>query len=197
MERAGCEEGRTGISPSRAEAAHENLGVSVSALLRFAPVFDPRIIDDPRLARQTMVQRGALETIKRDQEIPVVVDHDMSRRIGTVREIFVAPDVTGGVVREWHFASCELSDPPGWLKRNGGVSWAWIPLQEQDVNGTTRLLRGLIDEISVLTPSAKPAEPCARVAWVGEEPSAPREEVIYHPPGQLVRRYYETAITVR
>ena len=30
-------------------------------------------------------------------------------------ELRIFPDVTGGVVRDWYYASCELSDPPGWL----------------------------------------------------------------------------------
>jgi hypothetical protein len=121
--------------------------VSVPALLRFTPVFDPRIIEDPSLARELMVQRGALrDRIKRDQPIPVVVDHDESRPVGYVRELFVASDVAGGIVQDWYFASVELDAAPGWLKRNGGVSWSHVALRAQNVNGATRLLRGIIRE---------------------------------------------------
>jgi hypothetical protein len=161
-----------------------------SALLRFAPAYDSRIVTDPKFARTLMVQRGALEQINRDQPIPVLVDHDMSRQVGTVREIFVAPDITyGGVVQDWYFASVEIAEPPGWLKFNGGVSWSHVPLRTQDVNGSTRLLRGIISEVSVLSPSVKPAEGFACVAWVGEkERASSREQVIVHEPGVLVRR---------
>ncbi|HUP50872.1 MAG TPA: hypothetical protein VM198_00245 [Longimicrobiales bacterium] len=175
------------------------------ALLRFVAVYTPAMLDDPKLAREEMVQRGALETI-RDEPIPVLVDHDPDRRVGTVRELYIAPDVVAGLVQEWYFASVELDAPPGWLKRNGGVSWACRSLQAQDVRGSTRLLRGLIDEVSVLSPSVRRAEGRAAVAWVGERevssaagPSADRsaagEEVIYHEP-VLVRRYYSTPIVV-
>ena len=146
--------------------------MSVSALLRFTPVFTCAILDDPKLARSLMVQRGALERVKRDEPIPVLVDHLAERQVGTVREIFIAPDVVGGVVQDWYMASVELPDPPGWLKRNGGVSWSYNKLQTQDVNGSTRLLRGIIHEVSILSPSVEPAEPRARVAWVGESPAA-------------------------
>jgi hypothetical protein len=58
-------------------------------LLRFAPAYDPQIITDPKLARSLVVERGALERVRRAEPLPVVVDHD--REIGTVSEIFVAP----------------------------------------------------------------------------------------------------------
>jgi hypothetical protein len=41
----------------------------VSAILRFAPVFEARILDDPSLAREIMVQRGAFTTAG----VPLVV----------------------------------------------------------------------------------------------------------------------------
>ena len=165
-----------------------------AALLRFAPVYDPRMVDDSELGRDLMVQRGALkEPLKLGEKIPVVVDHDDSRQVGTVREIFIAPDVNGGVVQDWYFASVELTEPaPGWLKRNGGVSWSHYALRTQEIGETTRLLRGLIKEISILTPSTQPAEAFARVVWFGDpvtKRSVPAGDVIVHPPGGvLVRR---------
>ena len=71
------------------------------------------------------------------------------------------------------------------------------------MNGTTRLLRGLITEVSILSPSTQPAEQQAGVAWVGEpvtKRSAPlgREQAIHHPPGtKLVRRGIGQALGVR
>ena len=181
--------------------------MSVSALFRLVPVYDARIINDPKLARSFMVQRGAFEMISRDGEIPVVVDHADEREeanvIGRVRELYIAPDVTGGVARDWYFASAELTDAPGWLKRNSGVSWSHIPLRTQDVNGTTRLLRGVITEVSVLSPSVRPAESMARVVLVRSPAALPTSdravagEVIYTPHGKPLRRYFETEIRVR
>ena len=149
-----------------------------------------------------MVQRGALETVRRDRVIPVLVDHDKTRQVGTVRELSIFLDVTGGVVRDWYYAHCELTDDPSRLKRGGGVSWAWNPLQEQDVNGTTRILRGLITEVSILSPSTQPAEPQAGVAWVGESPRSvadlARSEVIVHKPDtRLVRHGIGQVLGVR
>jgi hypothetical protein len=173
--------------------------MTTRAILRFTPVYDPAMLHDPKLARALMVQRGALETIGHDQRIPVVVDHNEANMVGRVRELFIAPDVAGGVTQDWYMASCELDSPPGWLKRNGGVSWSYKTLRAQDVRGSTRLLRALISELSILTPATEPAEPRARVVWVGKadssaagRPTSERfaaGEVILHDPGVRVIRH--------
>ena len=173
------------------------------AVLRFAPVYDPRILEVPGLARDLMVQPGALETVGLDEATPVVIDHDMDRQVGTVREIYIAPSVDAGHVPEWFYASCDFEGPPGWLRAGGGVSWSHIPLRTQDVNGTTRLLRGVIKEISILTPSTRPAEGLAQVAWIGSPAASTTSdravagEVIYGKPGERIVRYFKTPITVR
>jgi hypothetical protein len=52
----------------------------------------------------------------------------------------------------------------------------------------------LLKKISVLTPATAPAEPLARVCLVEELPAAAATpgsaagEVIYHPPGAIIRR---------
>ena len=81
------------------------------AVLRFAPVYDPRILEVPGLARDLMVQPGALETVGLDEATPVVIDHDMDRQVGTVREIYIAPSVDAGHVPEWFYASCDSRRP--------------------------------------------------------------------------------------
>jgi hypothetical protein len=171
--------------------------VSRPALLRFAPVFDARIVDDPKLARSVMVEgAGALDRVSRHEPLPVLVDHD--REVGRVRDIFAAPHTDG---RRWLFASVELDECPTWLKRDGGVSWSYRVLFDQDVRGTQRLLRAIIDEVTLVSPGFVPVEPLARVAWVGEpEPSpaatadrAAGGEVLYGD-GKLVRRYFPNAV---
>jgi hypothetical protein len=97
--------------------------MSVAAVLRFTPVYDPPILEVQGPARDVMVQRGPLEKVGHDETTPVLVNHDPGRRVGTVREIYIAPTVDGGVVRDWYFASVRLDDPPDWLARNGAVSW--------------------------------------------------------------------------
>ena len=135
---------------------------------------------------------------------PVVVDHNLDRVVGHVRNLYVAEDVDYGTrVRKWWFASCEITDAPGWLKRGGGVSWSWNPLHTREVGETTVVTCCLLKEISLLTPSTKPAEPLASVRLVRESPAAVIAsdpavgEVIYDKPGQVLRRYFNTPITVR
>ena len=84
-------------------------------------------------------------------------------------------------------------------RRGGGVSWSWNPLHTREVGETTVVVRCLLKEISLLSPSTSPAEPLARVAFVKESPpeSAAAGEVIYTPHGKPLRRYFETAIRVR
>jgi len=47
-----------------------------------------RVVEDPKLVRELMVERGALERLKLSEPIPVLVDHDQDRQVGTVREVF-------------------------------------------------------------------------------------------------------------
>jgi hypothetical protein len=158
--------------------------------------------DDPRLVRELMVlRRDALHQVKLFEPIPVVVDHDMERKVGTVRPINVFDDVVqGALVALWYFAHCDITDPPGWLERGGGVSWCHNKLSTWEPTGvkTTVLASALVHEISILTPATEPAEPLACVSWVGEiEPKTPAMvptsdravagEVIYGT-GELIRR---------
>jgi hypothetical protein len=144
------------------------------ALLRFAPVFDPGSVYER--GRDLEVQRGALEKIRPDEPTPVFINHDRGRPIGRVREIFIAADVNAGVVRDWYFASAEIPDPPAWLKVSGAVSWSYFALRTQQVGETTRILRALISEISILSPATRPAKTLARVAWIGSPAAAPSSD---------------------
>ena len=147
-----------------------------TAVLRFVPAYTPHLLDDPRLVRQLMVERGALTKVKLDEPIPVVVDHDLDRQIGTVRSIDVWDDVMpGAFVAPWFFAHVDLEDPPEWLKRGGGVSWSHRNVHSMEIAGTTLLRSAIIDEVSILTPSTQPAEPLAQVWYVGEEQTSRAE----------------------
>ena len=146
-----------------------------TAILRFVPAWTWRAFDEPRLVREVMVARDALYPVKLSEPIPVVVDHDMDRQVGTVRHLEVRDEVISGAFRSpWWLAHVDISDPPGWLKRGGGVSWChrnlrkWTPAEIE----TTAVLKCLIHEVSILSPSVDPAEPLARVVWVGEKESA-------------------------
>jgi len=53
----------------------------------------------------------------------------------------------------------------------------WEPLGLSD---TVVAARGLIHEISILSPDREPAEPLARVAWVGEKQTSSPPAVLEH-----------------
>jgi hypothetical protein len=66
-ERTAREAGRAQAPARRPEAPADVDGAErVRAVLRFTPAFVPRVVGDPSLARKLPVQRGALETVKRD-----------------------------------------------------------------------------------------------------------------------------------
>jgi hypothetical protein len=58
-----------------------------SALLRFAPVFSESLVGNAQLIRDYMVERDALKPMSYSKPIPVLVNHDETRQIGTVREL--------------------------------------------------------------------------------------------------------------
>lgn len=92
--------------------------MSHTALLRFAPAYDARHFDDPAGAPDLVVSYDALKKVKREVPTPVVIDHNPERVVGHVRECWIGEDVDyGSRVRKWWFASCEITDAPGWLKR--------------------------------------------------------------------------------
>jgi hypothetical protein len=108
----------------------------------------------------------------------VVVDHDMSRRVGFVRELFEHQDVDG----PWLAALVTIEHPPAWLERGTAASISYHGSQRQAIGESERIFSGLIPEISILSPSRKPAEPGAQVATFrrAEAPApAAGEEIIW------------------
>ncbi len=155
------------------------------------------MLDEPKLVRAQMLARGALEKVKADEPTPVVVDHDMDRVVGPVREITVWDDVVSGtLVAPWFFTHCNLTEAPGWLRRGTSVSWSYKILHELEIAGTTLLRRVFIEEVSILSASRRPREPLAKVCLV-ERQAKPSGEVMYGKPGERLVRCFETPITVR
>ena len=139
-----------------------------SAILRFAPVFTPKLVGDERLIRDYMVERGALKPLTLARPIPVLVNHDESRQIGTVRTLAVYDELLfGTLVAPYYVAHVDITEPTA-MKRGDGVSWGYNVLHELEIAGTRLIRSAIIREVSVLTPGVKPAEPFARVCWVGE-----------------------------
>lgn len=102
--------------------------------------------------------RGALSLLK-TVETPVLVNHDEAQRVGLVREICEFRDVAG----TWLCALTTITDPPGWLKIGSPASISYHLATESTLGGRSRVLRGVMAECSILSPSRRPAQPGARV----------------------------------
>jgi hypothetical protein len=116
-------------------------------------------------AGSELFQRGSMELVP---GAPVLVDHDKARPIGFIKEIFNHPDTDG----EWLCALTTITDPPAWLKRGTAASISYATATRGSLGEAQRILRGLVTEVSVLSPGVRPAEPRARV--LREASNAPR-----------------------
>ena len=97
------------------------------------------------------------------------MNHETENVIGRVEQLYVADALDGTIIRPWWFASVELDDPvPEWIERGRGVSWSYFPLQAQDVNGSQRIVRAIVDEISILSPGVEARDRLARVVTLSE-----------------------------
>ncbi len=130
--------------------------------------------------------RGGMKLARKDT--PLIVDHDETRRIGRVLELYEWPDTTA----TWLTASVEL-DPaaPTWIRKGTRASFGSVYRSESSfVEGL--ILTGFVLEVSVLLDQA-PAEPGARVMMVYDgEPAAPKATVIepvYMPAPRLSSRH--------
>lgn len=142
---------------------------------------------------------------RREQDDALLIDHDDDRPIGRVHDLFELEDVDGW----WWAVRVTVDEKPWWLGRGTRASWRVRPIHRAALGHSERVLKGWIDQVSVLSPGVEPAEPFAQVMSLREsdEPAARSSpavapgglaagEVIYGN-GQLVRRYFPTAITVR
>ncbi len=107
------------------------------------------------------VRRGALALLPGKTEVPLLVDHNDDRRIGTVHTLTRFEDTDG----PWLACIAEIEDVPCWLRKNETkVSFSYKPAAtSHDVFGCEISRRGYITEVSVLSPATVPAEPLAKV----------------------------------
>jgi hypothetical protein len=152
------------------------------ALVMIAPVFTSERFTDPRWARpgRTLYYSGSLRFLPTTETVPLLVDHEDEREIGTVHRL-TQIDWTDG---PWIAASVTVDDPPAWLKRNGPASFGMSPYDKRDFqireHRAEIVAAAFVNEVSVLSPTKKPAEPRARILTLSrEEPPAAREEVFY------------------
>ena len=107
-----------------------------------------------------MYDPGALTMIPGKTTCPVIVNHDANRLVGEVSSLIRWDDETG----PWLAAIRTIHDAPVWLSKETRVSFGYKPAgTSSDVFGCEIARRGLVDEVSLLAPDRKPAEPLARV----------------------------------
>lgn len=162
--------------------------------LKFAPVFTSERFNDPRWTRPGRTMYSKLEFIPGKTSVPLLLNHDDDREIGTVDLIYRGEWIDG----PWYFAAATLDrEPPPWLQRGCRVSFRCTPLHRNEdftIRGVTAdvLYRGFVNEVSVLV-GREPAEPLAQVLSVKRTEASPPMvtsdfggEIIHG--GQLIRR---------
>jgi hypothetical protein len=143
-------------------------------MIRFAPIAPAdalRQLNEGSLdLERQWYKRDAFKFLPAEASVPLVVDHNVDKRVGTVRSLFPHPDTDG----EWVAALCDVTDPPDWLRRNTPASFKFITLLRHDFHGWNTVARAIVREVSVLSPGVEPADPGAKVlTFHREEPKSP------------------------
>jgi hypothetical protein len=159
------------------------------ALVRIARLIDDHVWNNPESvgSGRELYWGGAL---KLNPGAPVRIDHIKTRNIGRVLGL-IEFDFPPG---RWVFASCEIDEPPEWLRRGTAASMSWCNLgvREPMPGGWLRHNAGLVTEVSVLSPGVKPAEPGAQVVTLNRTspppaaPATPPATVLHG--GGVIRR---------
>lgn len=171
--------------------------MTTTAVIKFAPVVTLKRVNDPTWQdpERTLYWSGSLELHPDGRTVPLLVDHDFERQVGTVDGLFEMPFGDG----PWVCANVTITDPPTWLKQQRTkASFARLNRESMWVGRCERVERADITEVSILSPATLPGEPLAEVTLLRTDPKQEREregEIIWG--GPTVRRYYPTTITVR
>jgi hypothetical protein len=148
--------------------------VSHTALIKVGQLVTLSVLLDPGSVRagRELYQRGGLQLL---QGAPLLVDHEDGRKVGSVDELLEFPDTDG----DWLVARCTVTEPPEWLRQGTTkASVGLASLSRQKVGAWERVLRGLVSEVSILSPSVQPREPRARVVLLRETPAQAPERTI-------------------
>lgn len=138
--------------------------MSHEVIIKFAPVFTLERFNDPTWRPdRRMYEPGALKFLPTRDTVPLIVDHDDDREIGTVQKLHRWDWIDG----PWIFASATVTAPPPWLKRGTRVSFGSKIVSRRDVSireyNADVVALAFVEEVSVLSPSVQPREPCAEV----------------------------------
>jgi hypothetical protein len=115
---------------------------------------------------------------------PVVINHDITRKVGRVLELAVWPDTDG----DWLVARCDVTDPPEWLRRGTKASFEYATTWRWEHGGWEWIRSGLVTEVSILTPSTQPAEPRAQFVLLERSEIKQPGDLVLHGNGQVIRR---------
>ena len=164
-----------------------------STVIKLAPVLTAERWGDPEWTRpgRTFYWPGSLKLIPR-QPTPLVVNHDMQRRVGVVDRLFQI-DWNDG---PWICASCTVTDPPDWLKRYDTKAsfGSWDVHSTTHDDGWERVTSTILQE--VCASDRPPAQRASRATWCRIREKAPEAEQVFYG-GQTLRRTFETPIVVR
>jgi hypothetical protein len=161
------------------------------ALIKFAPLHTLERRNDPRWTRpgRTLYEPGALKFLPSVSEIPLLVDHDYSRRVGTVHELFRMEWIDG----PWICARATVDDPPAWLRKHDTKASFEHRTYDRSTFYPDLIRRALVSEVSILSPSVKPREPLAQVVHLRESVAAPPPIAARPVPMRIPSRQQERA----
>jgi hypothetical protein len=133
-------------------------------LARVSPVPQASMAERPEQPEALLYRKLVKPPSK---HIPVWIDHDESRVVGRVRELSRSDEPMLGW---WHIALVELHDPPEWANASTPVSLSTKPLYMSASTAYGRELahEALVVELSLVSPSQRPAEPLARMLTLHE-----------------------------
>jgi hypothetical protein len=140
--------------------------VSQLALVKLARIYDSQPVQDAEWvpAEKTLFQRGAFYVLPTAK---LLVNHDRTREVGSVLELLELPDTDGN----WLAARCRVDAPPTWLEQGKTkASFSYAVARSQRIGGWVRVLRGVLNEVSLLAPGVAPAESRAKVVLLREAP---------------------------
>jgi hypothetical protein len=162
--------------------------------IRFAPI---ATADRHSSSRWNRADRTLYEKLRLRPGVataPLLVNHEHDRQIGVVTDLFRFEDVDG----PWWAALADVDDPPAWLERGTPASFAFAAVHRRGewFGPAERIADGLVNEVSVLSPGTRPAEPLARVLTfrpLDVPPEAASRKTIARRPADTELTDYEIA----
>jgi hypothetical protein len=166
--------------------------VTYTAVIKFAPLTTLERVNDPRWSgARAMYDAGGLRLLPGHDSAPLLANHD--RAIGTVDRLMLFEDVDG----PWLTAITTVADRPAWLKRGARASFAFKAAHTNpDFFGCTVVHRGLLTEVSVLSPDREAVESAACVLSLRPAEQPAEEKKVFYG-GLVIRRTFPAKFTVR